>query len=108
MSKNNNTLNQKEKQYRHLTKNDRIKIESLINQKDKNGKRLFNNTYIANYLGVHKSTISRELKNRKKDLKTTNRKLCLATFEAFKPLHDECIEELKMNSTIKRLSSFGI
>ena len=54
MSKNNNTLNQKEKQYHHLTKNDRIKIESLINQKDKNGKRLFNNTYIANYLGVHK------------------------------------------------------
>ena len=67
MPKNNNTLNQKEKQYRHLTKNDRIKIESLINQKDKNGKRLFNNTYIANYLGVHKSTISRELKNRKKE-----------------------------------------
>ena len=67
MSKNNNTLNQKEKQYRHLTKNDRIKIESLINQKDKNGKRLFNNTYIANYLGVHKSTISREFKNRKKE-----------------------------------------
>lgn len=67
MSKNNNTLNQKEKQYRHLTKNDRIKIESLINQKDKNGKRLFNNTYIANYLGVHKSTISREIKNRKKE-----------------------------------------
>lgn len=67
MSKNNNTLNQKEKQYRHLTKNDRIKIESLINQKDKNGKRLFNNTYIANYLGVHKSTISRELRNRKKE-----------------------------------------
>ena len=67
MSKNNNTLNQKEKQYRHLTKNDRIKIESLINQKDKNGKRLFNNTYIANYLGVHKSTISKELKNRKKE-----------------------------------------
>ena len=67
MSKNNNTLNQKEKQYHHLTKNDRIKIESLINQKDKNGKRLFNNTYIANYLGVHKSTISRELKNRKKE-----------------------------------------
>ena len=66
MPKNNNTLNQKEKQYRHLTKSDRIKIESLINQKDKNGKRLFNNTYIANYLGVHKSTISRELKNRKK------------------------------------------
>ena len=36
-----------------------------MEQKDKKGKRLFNNTYIANYLGVHRSTISRELKNRK-------------------------------------------
>lgn len=67
MSKNNNTIKQKEKQYHHLTKDDRIKIESLINQKDENGKRLFNNTYIANYLGVHKSTISRELKKRRKE-----------------------------------------
>ncbi len=67
MSENNNTTNTKEKQYRHLKKEDRIKIESLINQKDKNGKRLFNNTYIANYLGVNKSTISRELKKRRKE-----------------------------------------
>ena len=65
MSDNNNTTNVKEKQYRHLQKEDRIKIESLINQKDETGKRLFNNTYIANYLGVHKSTISRELKKRR-------------------------------------------
>lgn len=62
MSDNNNTININKKQYRHLQKDDRIKIESLINQKDENGKRLFNNTYIANYLGVQKSTISRELK----------------------------------------------
>ncbi len=55
------------KQYRHLKKEDRVKIEFLINQKDKNGKRLFNNTYIANYLKVHKSTISRELRNRRKE-----------------------------------------
>ena len=34
MSENNNTTNIKEKQYRHLRKDDRIKIESLINQKD--------------------------------------------------------------------------
>lgn len=27
-------------------------------------KKFFSNSYIANYLGVHKSTISRELKNR--------------------------------------------
>ncbi len=57
MSENNNTTNTKRKQYSHLKKEDRIKIESLINQKDKNGKRLFNNTYIANYLGVNKSNI---------------------------------------------------
>ena len=67
MSANNNTTNIYKKQYRHLNKNDRIKIESLINQKDENGKRLFNNTYIANYLGVHKSTISRKLRKRRKE-----------------------------------------
>ena len=49
MSGNNNTTNVENKQYRHLKKDDRIKIESLINQKDENGNRLFNNTYIANY-----------------------------------------------------------
>ena len=67
MSTNNNTTNNNKKQYRHLNKNDRVKIESLINQKDENGKRLFNNTYIANYLGVHKATISRELRKRRKE-----------------------------------------
>lgn len=67
MSKNNNNTNLKENQYRHLTKEDRIKIESLISQKDDNGKRLFNNSYIAKYLGVHRSTISRELRKRRKE-----------------------------------------
>lgn len=69
MSKKNTTLIKMENQgkYRHLNKKDRVKIEALINQKDKNGKRLFNNTYIANYLGVHKSTISRELRKRRKE-----------------------------------------
>lgn len=62
MSKINITLKNKKKQYHHLTQDDRNKIETLVNQKDTNGKRLFNNTYIANYLGVNKSTISRELK----------------------------------------------
>lgn len=61
----NNTTKTKQKQYHHLTGNDRAKIQSLAEQKDKNGKRLFNNTYIANYIGVNKSTISREFKNRK-------------------------------------------
>lgn len=62
MSTTNNTTNTKKKQYHHLTKEDRSKIQSLIEQKDTNGKRLFNNSYIANYLGVNRSTISRELK----------------------------------------------
>ena len=64
MSETNNTTKAKEKQYHHLTKEDRAKIETLVNQKDENGNRLFNNTYIANYLVVDKSTISRELRNR--------------------------------------------
>lgn len=65
MSRINNTTKHKQNQYHHLTQDDRAKIQSLIEQKDKNGKRLFNNTYIANYIGVNKSTISRELRKRK-------------------------------------------
>lgn len=65
MSDTNNTLKKKENQYHHLTKKDRNTIQALIEQRDKNGKRLFNNTYIANYFGVHRYTISRKLKNRK-------------------------------------------
>ena len=65
MSKANNTIKRKENQYHHLTEHDRSKIQALLEQKDSNGKRLFNNSYIANYLGVHRSTISRELSNRK-------------------------------------------
>ena len=65
MSTKNNTLKMKENQYHHLTEKDRVTIQALIEQKDKNGKRLFNNSYIANYIGVHRSTISRELKKRK-------------------------------------------
>lgn len=34
-------------QYHHLTKEDRIKIQTLINIKGVDGKRLFNNSYIA-------------------------------------------------------------
>ena len=64
MSVKNNTTKNNKNQYHHLTKDDRAKIQSLVEQKDSNGKRLFNNTYIANYLGVHKSTISRELRKR--------------------------------------------
>ena len=62
MSIKNNTLKKEKKQYHHLSYDDRIKIEFMINEKDKNGKRLYSNTDIAKKLGVHKSTISRELK----------------------------------------------
>ena len=65
MSKSNNTLKRKKNQYHHLKEADRMVIQTLVNQKDDNGKRLFNNSYIANYLGVHRSTISRELRKRK-------------------------------------------
>lgn len=65
MSKTNNTPKKKGNQYKHLTYEQRCQIATLVNQKDTNGKRLFNNTYIANYIGVHKSTISRELNKRK-------------------------------------------
>ena len=61
----NNTLKKRENQYHHLTYENRCSIQTLANQKDKNGKRMFNNSYIANYLGVNRSTISRELNKRK-------------------------------------------
>ena len=64
MSEENNTIKKDKKQYHHLKKEDRIKIETLISQVDDNGKRLYSNNDIAKYLGVHKSTIGRELKNR--------------------------------------------
>ena len=65
MSETNNTIKSNKNQYHHLTMKDRATIQALIEQKDKNGKRLFNNSYIANYLNVNRSTISREIRNRK-------------------------------------------
>ena len=62
----NNTIKKTKNQYHHLTYKDRCAIQTLANQKDENGKRLFNNSYIANYLVVNRSTISRELNKRKK------------------------------------------
>ena len=47
MSKSNITTKKKENQYHHLTEYDRTVIQTLINLKDENGKRLFNNYYIA-------------------------------------------------------------
>ena len=65
MSVTNNTTKFKGNQYHHLTYENRCTIQALVNQKDEKGKRLFNNSYIAKYLGVNRSTISRELNNRK-------------------------------------------
>ena len=61
----NNTLKKEKNQYHHLTYKDRCAIQTLANQIGKNGKRLFNNSYIAKYLNVNRSTISRELNKRK-------------------------------------------
>lgn len=65
MSRANNTIKSKKNQFHHLKEKDRMVIQTLVNQKASNGKRLFNNSYIANYLGVNRSTISRELRKRK-------------------------------------------
>lgn len=62
MSEINNITKIKQNQYKHLSFEQRARFQALIEQKDVNGNRLFSNTYIANDIGVHKSTISRELK----------------------------------------------
>ena len=62
MSRTNNTTKINKKQYHHLTQEQRAQIEILLNATDENGKRLFNNTYIAKAVGVDRSTISREIK----------------------------------------------
>lgn len=57
MSEINNTTKKEKKQYHHLTKKQRITIENLHNLG-------YTITFIANYVGVHKSTVSRELRFR--------------------------------------------
>jgi len=64
MSETNNTTKKKGNQYHHLNYKDRCTIETLASVIDENGKRVYNNTYIANYLGFHRSSISRELRKR--------------------------------------------
>ena len=75
MSETNNTINLKKNQYHHLTKDDRAKIQSLIEQLDENGKRLFNNSYIADYIGVNRSTITRELRRIKSKINVRSGKI---------------------------------
>lgn len=82
MSETNNTINFKKNQYHHLTKDDRIKIQSLIEQVDENGKRIFNNSYIANYIGVNRSTITRELKRIKSQINIRSGKIKNRSYNA--------------------------
>lgn len=65
MSKKNNNINgQKNQRFKQLTRDDRAKIELMVNMKDESGNRLYNQSDIARELHVHRSTISRELKRR--------------------------------------------
>ena len=61
---NDNITKSGKNQYHHLTMEDRIKIEILHDQVDEKGKVLFSITDIAKKIGVHKSTVSRELRKR--------------------------------------------
>ena len=64
MSDVNNNTKKSKNQYHHLTYEDRIKIETLHNLVDENGKKVYSVSKIALELGVNKSTISRELRFR--------------------------------------------
>ena len=64
MSNENNKLKIKKNQYHHLNRDQRAQIEILVNEKDENGKRIYSNADIALKLGVHRTTIWRELKYR--------------------------------------------
>lgn len=75
MSEVNNIIKSKKNQYKHLTKEDRVKIETLINIFDNDGKRVYSNVYIANSLGVHKSTITRELRRIKSKINIRSGKI---------------------------------
>lgn len=64
MSRNNIKLKTNKNQYHHLKRDQRAQIELLINEVDEKGKRIYSNAEIAAKLGVHRTTIWRELKNR--------------------------------------------
>ena len=64
MSQENNKLKTKKNQYHHLTRDQRAKIEILVNEKDERGKRIYSNDDIAKKLKVNRTTIWRELKYR--------------------------------------------
>lgn len=62
MSKENYKEKNKKNQYHYLNRDQRAQIEILINERDENGKRIYSNADIAAKLGVHRTTIWRELK----------------------------------------------
>ena len=75
MSTKDNITKLEKNQYHHLKYEDRVKIEFMLNQKNEDGARIYNNTQIANELGVHKSTITRELKRIKSKISVMTGKI---------------------------------
>lgn len=82
------TTKNDKKQYKHLTKDDRIKIETLINTLDENGNRLFSNSYIARVLNVNRSTITRELKRIKSKINIRSGKITNKPYNAYDAQND--------------------
>ena len=64
MSKENYKENNKKNQYHHLNRDQRAQIELLVKEVNENGKRIYSNSDIAKKIGVNRTTIWRELKNR--------------------------------------------
>ena len=60
----------------------------MINEKDENGKRLYSNTDIAKKIGVHKSTISRELKRIKSKISVITGKIKNLPYSAYRAQND--------------------
>ena len=91
-----NTFSFKASQYNHIE--DRF-IKKKLNQRwNKINNKLVQRDLYSAFL----------LMNSKKDLKETNRRLCIKEYDNFLINHDKCIEEIKKNKDIKLLSSFGI
>lgn len=88
MSEKDNTIKSEKKQYHHLKKDDRIKIEFMLNEMDENGKRLYSNTDIAKKIGVHKATITRELRRIKSKINVMSGKIKNLPYSAYKAQED--------------------
>jgi hypothetical protein len=70
-------------------------------------KKLYERENLINNIWIQRDLYSAFLlMNSKADLKSTDRDKCNETFENFIKLHNECIEEIKLNN-IKRPTSFG-